>query len=128
MERARANLFAGGTKFNILIVLCVLALIGWGVAVFSAPYLRKSRLQNIMGDWMREYYKYGYDGMLENIISEAKVAKLPPLTPENFKFEEGEAGRESVLSCYYTESIKLPGGRYYVIKMVAEKRIIIPYH
>jgi hypothetical protein len=65
MERARAKFLAGGFRLNVIIAICLLAVIGWGVAVFSAPYLRKSRLQNIMTDWMRDYYKIGYDDMIE---------------------------------------------------------------
>jgi len=126
MERERFNHLSGGAKFNIAIILCVLALVGWGVAVFTAPYLRKARFENRMADWMREYRKIGYDAMIEELIKEAKKAGLPPLTEENFEFE-GDVGQESVLRCHYQEAIKLPRGRYYVINMVLEKQIKIPY-
>ena len=126
MERARAKDLSGGAKLNIFIVLCVLALVGWGAAVFSAPYLRKSRFENRMADWMREYRKIGYDAMIEELIKEAKKVGLPPLTEENFEFE-GDVEQESVLRCKYSEFIKLPAGRYYRIDLVAVKQLKIPY-
>jgi len=126
MEWARNNFQSGGTKFNIFILLVILGVLVWGGVVFSAPYLRKSRLENIMGDWMREYKHYGYDGMVEAIIKDAKKIKnMPELTKDNFSFE-GDVGVESTLRCEYTEEIKLPGNRYYQLNMVAEKTIEIP--
>lgn len=127
MERARNNFLSGGTKFNIFIILVILAVLVWGGVVFTAPYLRKSRLENIMEDWMREYRHYGYNGMIEEIIKEAKKIKnMPELTKENFKFE-GDVGVDSTLRCEYTEFIRLPRDRYYKLDMVAEKTIKIPY-
>lgn len=125
MERVRNNL-SGGTKFNIFITLVLLAVIGWAVAVFSAPYLRKSKLENVMEDYMREYHRLGYDGMIEEIIKEAKkIQGLPELYPKNFHFE-GDIGIDSTLRCEYSEFINLPGGRAYRLDMVAEVTIKIP--
>lgn len=124
-EELNFRSLSGGTRFNIFIVLCLLALIGWAAAVISGPYLRRSRLQNRMAEWMRDYRHMTYEEMIERIIFDAKQAGIKEISPENFSFEGG-VGQESTLRCNYTEYIKLPGGRYYVLNMEAKKTIKIP--
>ena len=116
---------AGGTKFNVILVLCLLALVGWGAASFGGPYLRKYRLQNIMMDWMRDFKNVGEDMMLEEIVKDAQKSGLKQLKREDCRFQ-GDIGVDSFVHCEYQESVRLPGERYYVIPMVVEKHIKIP--
>ena len=115
----------GGFKLKVVLVLAFLALVGWAGAVFSAPYLRKARFEKLMEDYMRDYVRIGLDGIIENLIKEAKNLGLPELKPKDFQFEGGP-GEDSTLRCFYTEVIKLPGNYQIVIQMKAEKTIKIP--
>ena len=125
-EAVKSRALSGGTRFNIFIVLCLLAIIGWAVAVISGPYLRRSRLQNRMAEWMRDYRNMTYDEMIERLIKDAQTIGIKDqIGPENFSFE-GDVGKESTLRCNYVETIKLPRGRYYVLNMEAKKTIKIP--
>jgi len=64
--------------------------------------------------------------MIQNLIEKAKELGLPPLNYQNFYFEGG-VGKESLIQCRYTEVITLPGNYSIQIKMLAEKKIKIPY-
>ncbi len=126
MERASNKYISGGAKIKFFLVLIALALIGWSVAVFSAPYLRKSKFQHQMEDRMMDYAHTGYDDMIEQLIAEARKDGLPALQPESFEFSGGDLGEISTLRCKYQEAIKLPAGRFYVIDMTAEITAKIP--
>ena len=123
--RKRSKRFSGGTKFNIFLVLCFLALVGWGVAVFSRPYLRKTRLERVMGEYMRDYQSLGEEEMIERVIKEAEKLGIQGLTQDNFEFEGG-VGKDSTFRCSYNEFIKLPGNKFYKIEIKAEKNLFIP--
>ena len=122
----RNRFLSGGTKFNIFLVLCFLALVGWLSAVISRPYLRKARFQKLMGQYMQEYrYMQGEQELFKQLIEEAEKLGIPPLTPDNFEFQGG-VGQDSTLRCSYSEFIKLPGNKYYRIDLTAEKSLFIP--
>ncbi len=123
--RKKSEFQAGGAKFNFILVICALALVGWAVVVIGGPYLRKARLEGIMADWMRDYKNVGEDMMMDQIVSDAQKSGLKQLKREDCTFQ-GDVGVDSFVHCEYEESIKLPGDRYYVIPMVAEKHIKIP--
>ena len=122
----RNRFLSGGTKFNIFLVLCFLALVGWASAVISGPYLRKYRFQKFMADYMQEYrYMQGEQELIGKLIEEAGKLGIPPLNPDNFEFQGG-VGQDSTLRCSYSEFIKLPGNKYYKIDLTAEKNLFIP--
>gem|GEM_PF-1557956 len=122
----RNRFLSGGTKFNIFLVLCFLALVGWASAVISRPYLRKYRFQKFMADYMQEYrYMQGEQELIGKLIEEAGKLGIPPLNSDNFEFQGG-VGQDSTLRCSYSEFIKLPGNKYYKIDLTAEKNLFIP--
>jgi len=122
----RNRLLSGGTKVNVIIGLLVLVIIGWAVAMFSRPYLRKSKFEHMMADEMREIAKTNDpEAMITDLITEAQGLGLPPLTRDDFFFEGGK-GKPSLLRVKYTEKIRLFDDKWYIIPMVAEKELNIP--
>ena len=117
---------SGGFRLNLVLILGFLVLVGWGAAIFSQPYLRKARFEKEMEEVMRELSRSDQETMIQNLIKKAKELGLPPLTYQNFYFQGG-VGKESLLQCRYTEVITLPGNYSIQIKMLAEKKIKIPY-
>lgn len=115
----------GGTKFNIIILLLIFVIVGYGTAKFGGPYLRKEKFEKEMENFMRRYARMGESLMIADLIKQAEVIGLPPLTKDNFHFE-GDVGVDSVLTCTYVEQIKFPGGKVYNWQLVAEKRMKIP--
>jgi len=121
----KSERLSGGTKFNVFLVLVFLVAVGWAVATFSAPYLRKDKLENTMADRMRFLSKSNVEDMIIDLTDEAKKIGLPPLTRENFYFEGGP-GQDSLLRVKYVEKIKLYDDKWYVMPLVAEKELHIP--
>ena len=123
--RKTAHNLSGGTKVNAVIGLIVLVIIAWGVAKFSAPYLRQSRFEHLMGDEMRELVRTGEEKMVDNVILDAVKTKLPPITRDNIQFEGG-VGKESTMTVKYKEQIRLYDDKWYIIPITAEKELHIP--
>jgi len=124
-SRRKSSRLAGGAKINIVIILCLLALIGWGVAVFSRPYLRKNKFEHIMAERIREFGSTGQEGMIRALIELARKQGLPELSRDDFEFEGG-VGKDSVLRVSYKERVRLFDDKWYIIPMVAEKQLHIP--
>jgi hypothetical protein len=119
------NKLAGGTKVNVIIAICILVGIGFGVARFSQPYLLNARFETIMSQHMRELVKTNEDDMIADLIQEAHKLGLPPLSRDDFYFEGGP-GKPSVMRVKWTAKIQLWDDKYYIIPMTAEKELQIP--
>jgi hypothetical protein len=115
----------GGTFFNVIIIVVILVVVGWATAVFSAPYLRKNKLEHVMGEYMREYKQLGERQVYDLIIKRANEIGIPGLTDENIYFD-GDINKLSTMRIKYKEAINLPGGNAYVLDMEAECILTIP--
>jgi hypothetical protein len=123
--RRTVHNLSGGSKVNAIIGLLVIVIIAWGVMKFSAPYLRQSRFEHLMGEEMRELVRTGEDKMIQDVIQDAVKTKLPPITRDNIHFEGG-VGKDSVMTVKYNEQIRLYDDKWYIIPIVAEKELHIP--
>jgi hypothetical protein len=120
-----ASLASGGTKINILIFLVILVVIGWAVAVFSGPYLRKSKFEHAMADNMRYLVKSDEYTVVQNCIEDAQKMGLPEIKRENIDYKL-EVGKESFMKIKYQETVKLFGDKRVILNMEADKEIKPP--
>ena len=124
-SRGTAKSLSGGTKINIVIGLAILVAIGWGVAVFSAPYLRKSKFQHDMAENMRYLVKTDEETMIQNCLDDAKKDGLPTIRREDVTFTGG-VGLDSVLKIKYKERVRLFGDKVVILNMEAVKELKPP--
>jgi len=116
---------SGGTKINIMIWLAILVAIGWAVAVFSGPYLRKSKFQHDMAENMRYLVKSDEETVIQECIEDAKKDGLPAIRREDVFFEGG-VGKDSVMKIKYKEKVKLFGDKVVILNMEAIKELKPP--